>query len=554
MARYPSSALDLVLGKRFAKRVKEAEKELSAASTIRADEADAFNDRYGQEGKAPRYADEDALHGLAGPEGKVGVMYQSFRKKIMYEPDQPDVMIRRKRKWWGKTAEQHVDDIPGKRDADGKQMKYVSQFKLMRGDKTLIDSRYDVDGKLLKETVNLSNGRAQEQWDRDTKGRLIRTHFSTERLRDGILFSPVTETMSALKDGKRIVTQQKGQRVDTYDRDEATGKLTITGRKGFFGEKNVSFKPDGSIGTTHAKRGIFYTEDVKYKSDQLKVVTTKRLFRSKKIRSVELTIGEMEHQRQLKEAKQRATTENVRHVPPPGHDQDNQKPVVPLPPPLSTSPSLETAARQQQNNHNVTPVPPAPVQEMREKPAAPVMQAPPFPPRPTPPVAAKDTGSTIPTPTPTPTPTPPIPIPRLGSRTSSPENTHTSPPITQQSSNIWTPVPKLGATSKASSSDLADNNKKALMESLAMSPASSSRSSDKDKGKNALAESLAMPAAASSHSPDNAKGKNVETGSLSESSGLVSRFARKGEFEKAHAPVPIPRKPVQERPRDDYGR
>jgi hypothetical protein len=501
MARFSSSTPDLVLGKRFAKRVKEAEKELSAASTIRADEADAFNDRYGQEGKAPRYAEEDALHGLAGPEGKVGVMYQSFRKKIMYEPDQPDVMIRRKKKWWGKRAEQHVEDIPGSKDADGNPLKYVSRYKLMRGNRTLIDSRYDVDGKLLKETVNLSNGRAQEQWDRDTKGRLIRTHFSTERLRDGILFSPVTETMSALKDGKRIVTQQKGQRVNTFDRDEATGKLTPTGRKGFFGEKSVSFKPDGSIATTHAKRGILYTEDVQYKGDRLKLVTTKRFLRTKKVIPVELTVGEMEQQRRLREAKLRATTENVR--PAPSH------------------------------------------QEMQDR-SATSTTAPPllFPRTPTSSVAAEHTLTNIPLPDPVPLPNPPPPPPpihRLGSRSPSSERDQTQPPVTKPSPDHWQPVLKLGERSKTSSGDVADNGKKALMESLSIPPATSSRSAGNDGGRSTGGD----------------KGKNVEMGSLAPSAGTVSRFANRGSFERAYPSADNPtisRKPIPARTREDYGR
>ncbi|KJF70947.1 hypothetical protein [Agrobacterium arsenijevicii] len=525
MARFSSSTPDLVLGKRFAKRLKEAEKELSAASTIRADEADAFNDRYGQEGKAPRYAEEAALHDLAGPEGKVGVMYQSFRKKIMYEPDQPDVMIRRKKKWWGKRAEQHVEDIPGSKDAEGNPLKYVSRYKLMRGNRTLIDSRYDVDGKLLKETVNLSNGRAKEQWDRDTKGRLIRTRFSTERLRDGILFSPVTETMSALKDGKRIVTQQKGQRVNTFDRDEATGKLTPTGRKGFFGEKSVSFKPDGSIATTHAKRGILYTEDVQYKGDRLKLVTTKRFLRTKKVIPVELTIGEMEQQRRLREAKQRATTENVRPAPPHQEMQDRSATSTTAPPPL-------------------------------------------LPRKPTSSVAAEHTLTNIPL------PNPPPPIHRLGSRSPSSERDQTQPPVTKPLPDHWQAVPKLGERSKTSSGDVADNGKKALMESLSIPPATSNRSASNDggrstgddKGKNALTESLAIPPATSSRSAGNdgrrstgdVKGKNVEMGSLAPSAGTVSRFANRGSFERAYPSADnatIPRKPIPERARgEDYGR
>lgn len=308
LSRRQSGRIDQPFGKRTGRRIeKNMMSGLAEAAAIQASKADVFDERYGQAGKAPGYADELAKFNEMGPEAMSGTVYKSWlrRKSISFDPNDPGVMIRRKRRANG-TTEKYVRKVPGseqERGQDGKPKVYVSRIVKRRGDRKLIDTSYDSNGKLETKLKSKSGGRRKERWERDSKGRLIRTEYSTNRLRDGIFFRSVSEEMSGLNEnGKRILIQRKGRLEKRFERDEATGELTLTGRKGYFGAKSISLKPDGSLHKTLNEKGIFKTE-VEYLGKNSKRITKTGLFGRVSIRTVKLTDHEKEQQQRRRDEK-----------------------------------------------------------------------------------------------------------------------------------------------------------------------------------------------------------------------------------------------------------
>ncbi|RNJ41484.1 effector protein [Mesorhizobium erdmanii] len=95
---------------------------------------------------------------------------------------------------------------------------------------------FDAKGELHSLSRERNDGSFRERWERDETGKLIRTSYFTNRLRDGRIFRPISEEMSAPyesgPDNKkyRILTRRKGSKTEVFERDE-DGNLELVGRK-----------------------------------------------------------------------------------------------------------------------------------------------------------------------------------------------------------------------------------------------------------------------------------------------------------------------------------
>ena len=316
MSQYSSNPAQDILGKSSRDRTRTAVRELAEAIAKEKKKSIDFSVRYGQEqsGKASSYAEEHALYGRDGEAGRNGVVYDTgrFGHSVRYDKDNPNVMIRRKKRFLTET-EKHVQEIPGSKDSNGDPKVFVSKL-VKQSRRTSVTSEFDSESKLVKKTKSLSRGRKKEDWELDTRGRLIRTRYETERLRDGVIFSPRSEKISELKeDGTRKVENKKGWRVNYFDRDEETGKLTHTGKKGLISESKVEFNTDGSVAKTSVNKGILFRRNIEYLGENLKKVTSKKLFsRKETIKTVELTKEEKAQQQKLREAKQASLKQNTK--------------------------------------------------------------------------------------------------------------------------------------------------------------------------------------------------------------------------------------------------
>lgn len=307
LAKRRPKHIDIAFDRRAAWRARGT---LNVLADSEAAKVDAFEQRYGQQGKASSYAAEMAELAKIGPEAKQGVVYQSWRrrKKVYFDPADENTLIHRKKRLNGKTLKfvRQVALGEANQTAGGAPKAFVARLIKTRGRK-IIDSEYDSDGKLKRKLKQRSGGRFKEQWETDTKGRLIRTDFKTNRLRDGIIFSPVSERMSELDaNGKRQFVQRRGRREWRFERDEETGTLTFTGRKGVFRSQNISFKSDGSLAHNRRGFGNIWKENVEFIGADTKRVTRK-IFGLKSVRTVQLTGDEKEQQVLLRQARARSS-------------------------------------------------------------------------------------------------------------------------------------------------------------------------------------------------------------------------------------------------------
>jgi hypothetical protein len=309
MARSPkrlSKSPNTAFGLRAAKRQQGILDALATAETRKAKE---FQKKYGQGGKARGYAAEFADLAELGPEANQGVLYQSWirQKEVYVDPDDPSTVVRQKRRLDGKT-QKFVTQLPlTQADKEsGKEPRVMVARKLKTGNGKTIDSAYNEAGQLTKKRKLRSNGRFLEEWGTDTNGKLIRTRFRTDRLRDGVFFSPVSERMSELNEnGKRLFFKQKGRREKFFERDEKTGELTLMGKKDWLSSEYRTLKPDGSLASNSRKWGKLWQKDVQYVGANSKRVTTRNILGGKSIRTVPLTAKELAEQALRRDAAQR---------------------------------------------------------------------------------------------------------------------------------------------------------------------------------------------------------------------------------------------------------
>lgn len=337
MSENSSNHTDNILGRGSKDRTKIAVRELAKAVKSQKKKENDFNIRYGQEqsGKVTRYAEEDTIYSKFKDKG---VVFDSglFGHKVRYDEQNPDVMIRSKKRWsplrGTTTTDKYVPPLPP--GADGNPGRYVSKI-VEKNSRKLIVSDYSTEGTLLKKSQSLSHGRRVAEWNLDTHGRLIRTKYKTDRLKDGVIFSPRSETIGNLENGIRKVVQKKGWRTNSFDRDEATGFWTHTGKKGLIREKNVEFNADGSMATKSSRTGKLFGKKIEYRGD-VKYETISRLFRNDKFRTLELTDKEKALQRALRETKQRSQENTHSRTDTSVEPQDNDRVPSPLPSPSVT--------------------------------------------------------------------------------------------------------------------------------------------------------------------------------------------------------------------------
>ncbi|CUX65428.1 hypothetical protein AGR4C_pa50020 [Agrobacterium tumefaciens str. Kerr 14] len=294
----------------FARTAKREQRHYDALANEKNAKAKDFEKKYGQRGKAREYADELADIGKLSPEARKGTLYQSWlkQKKLFVDPDEPGALVREKRRLNGKTQkfERQIPLSDAEKAAGNTPRAMIARVLKTRGGKT-IDRKYDEDGKLTSSLKLRSGGRFEDRWETDSNGRLIQTRFRTDRLRDGIFFSPVSKRMSGLdENGKRLLVQTKGSRKKIFERDEETGELTLTGKKGLFGSKYLN--SDGSLARISRKFGKLWQKDIEYIGDNAKRVTTTFLGR-KSIRTVPLKENEDAEQQRRKDAAQADRTD-----------------------------------------------------------------------------------------------------------------------------------------------------------------------------------------------------------------------------------------------------
>lgn len=91
------------------------------------------------------------------------------------------------------------------------------------------------DGELLSKNVTRKNGSYEESWERSKGGKLIRTKYSTSRIRDGGLFRSISEDLSgADTNGYRTLTREKGglfKNKKVFETDENGENLKLLGRR-----------------------------------------------------------------------------------------------------------------------------------------------------------------------------------------------------------------------------------------------------------------------------------------------------------------------------------
>ncbi|MCW0021366.1 hypothetical protein [Rhizobium sp. BT-226] len=302
LSKNPNTAF----GARAARRQQGLLDALAAAETGKAKE---FQKKYGQRGKARGYAAEFADLAKLGPEANQGVIYQSWlrQKKLFVDPADPNTLVRQKRRLNGTTQkfERQLPLTQADKESGKKPRAMITRTVKTRGGKT-IDSEYNEAGQLKRKLKLRSGGRFKEQWETDSTGKLIRTRFRTDRLRDGVFFSPVSERMSGLdQNGKRLLVQTKGRREKLFERDEKTGKLTLTGRKGWVSSEYRTLKADGSLAGNNRKWGKIWQKDVQYIGENSKRVTTRKILGGTSIRTVLLTAKELAEQKRRRDAAQK---------------------------------------------------------------------------------------------------------------------------------------------------------------------------------------------------------------------------------------------------------
>jgi hypothetical protein len=91
------------------------------------------------------------------------------------------------------------------------------------------------DGGLLSKNVTRKDGSYEENWERSKGGTLIRTKYSTSRVRDGGLFRSISEDLSATDaNGYRTLTREKGglfKNKKVFETDENGENLKLVGRR-----------------------------------------------------------------------------------------------------------------------------------------------------------------------------------------------------------------------------------------------------------------------------------------------------------------------------------
>ena len=289
-----------------ARAVKRQQHLLDLLATVEIGKANRFQDKYGQRGKARRYGAEMAEIAKLDPEARRGVLSKSWirQKKLFIDENDPNTLVRQKRRLNGLTLkfQRELPLSEAEKLAGKKPRAFIAKIEKTRGSK-FIQSEYNEVGQLQKKLKLRSGGRFKEQWERDTNGKLIRTHFSTDRVRDGIFFSPVSEDMTRLdQNGKRELVRTKGSRTQVFERDEKTGTLTLKARQGRFSSEYANLRTDGSLASTGRKWGKVWQKEVEYLGDNSKRVT-RRILGKPSIRTKLLTDNERARQQKLRDAK-----------------------------------------------------------------------------------------------------------------------------------------------------------------------------------------------------------------------------------------------------------
>jgi len=154
-----------------------------------------------------------------------------------------------------------------KRDDDGNV--YVGRLeKESRRKKATYE--FDANGELTGKSAERKDGSFEEKWERDENGELIRTKFSTSRLRD-VGFGPaVSEEMSASfeRAGRkyRTLTRQKGSKKKVFERD-GEGNLELIGRESGSFSKYTRKSRDGKTSQTDIKHGSRFGKSYKSRLD-----------------------------------------------------------------------------------------------------------------------------------------------------------------------------------------------------------------------------------------------------------------------------------------------
>ncbi|CDX20918.1 putative effector protein [Mesorhizobium plurifarium] len=121
-----------------------------------------------------------------------------------------------------------------KRDPDSRSV-YIGRLEKKSWRKRR-SYEFDAKGELHSLSRERNDGSFRERWERDDTGKLIRTSYFTNRLRDGRIFRAISEEMSAPYESGpnnkkyRILTRRKGSKTEVFERDEY-GNLELVGRK-----------------------------------------------------------------------------------------------------------------------------------------------------------------------------------------------------------------------------------------------------------------------------------------------------------------------------------